>query len=313
MKIISHNDIMGLNIDSSECYNWSKEVLISKNNCYLPAKISMKQEGHRFYNIMPCIIDDLKVTGVKTVVRQPNNIPSLDSQILLYDTDTGNLKAIMDGNFITTMRTGAVAALSIINLSRSDSNVIGMIGLGNVAMATMDIFLKQIGTRNFNIKLYRYKDQAENFIERYKNYTNINFTICDTYKDIIIGSDIIISSVTYTDINFGEDHWFKEGCLVVPIHTLGFQNCDLFFDKVICDDIAHIEGFKYFKQFKNVTEFTDILLKQKTGRDNDTQRILSYNIGIALQDIYYAEKIYQKCLDNKLSIKFEGPKEKFWL
>ena len=90
----------------------------------------------------------------------------------------------------------------------------------------------------------------------------------------------------------GKDEWFKEGVLVVPIHTRGFQNCDLFFDKVFADDTSHVDGFKYFKQFKKFSEFDKVLHKEVVGRENDKERILSYNIGIALHDIYIAKKIF---------------------
>ena len=37
----------------------------------------------------------------------------------------------------------------------------------------------------------------------------------------------------------GTDEYFKEGCTVIPICTMGFQNCDLFFDRVFTDEIEH--------------------------------------------------------------------------
>ena len=33
---------------------------------------------------------------------------------------------------------------------------------------------------------------------------------------------------------------------MVPVHTRGFSNCDLFFDKVFADDYGHVKHFKYF-------------------------------------------------------------------
>ncbi|MDU4937976.1 MAG: ornithine cyclodeaminase [Clostridium sp.] len=313
MKIIQHSDILSLNISNVDCFNWVKEALSQKSTSMLPPKISMKQDGHIFYNVMPCIIENVKTAGVKVVVRKPENTPALDSQISLYDTDTGKIKAIMDGNFITTMRTGAIAALSITKFAMPNYSEIGIIGLGNTARATIDILLDVIGDKKLNIKLYSYKDHAQLFIERYKQYKNIDFTIHSTYKEIIENSDVVISSVTYADKNFGEDAWFKEGCLVVPIHTMGFQNCDLFFDKVYCDDICHVEGFKYFNKFRSISEISDVLNNTKPGRENNKERIIAYNIGIALQDIYFAEKIYQLCHNKGVSFELNPPTDKFWL
>ena len=48
----------------------------------------------------------------------------------------------------------------------------------------------------------------------------------------------------------GDENLYRKGCLVIPVHTRGFQNCDLCFDKVYADDTAHVCGFKYFNEFK---------------------------------------------------------------
>lgn len=75
---------------------------------------------------------------------------------------------------------------------------------------------------------------------------------------------------------------------------MGFQNCDLAFDKIFCDDLGHISHFKYFNQYKSVGEMTDILSGKISGRDTDSERILAYNIGISIYDIYFAMKIYKR-------------------
>ena len=108
-----------------------------------------------------------------------------------------------------------------------------------------------------------------------------------------------------------DDNLYREGCLVVPVHTRGFQNCDLFFDKVYADDTAHVCGFKYFSKFKQFGEIQDIIDGKIRGRVSDKERILSYNIGLGLHDIVYASKIYEILKDNAIEIKIEHETEKF--
>ena len=43
----------------------------------------------------------------------------------------------MDGNWITAMRTGAVAAHTVMNFAKKEFHTIGMIGLGNTARSTL--------------------------------------------------------------------------------------------------------------------------------------------------------------------------------
>ena len=113
MKIIAHRDIMEMQISPSQCFDWVDYILRNKHSMKLPPKISMKMEGEIFYNTMPSILPKESIAGVKVVSRYPSRMPALDSQILLYNLDTGEQKAVLDGNFITTMRTGAVAVHAI--------------------------------------------------------------------------------------------------------------------------------------------------------------------------------------------------------
>lgn len=82
----------------------------------------------------------------------------------------------------------------------------------------------------------------------------------------------------------------KQGILVVPVHTRGFQNCDSIFDKVFADDEGHVKGFRYFNEFRKFGEIGDVISEKIKCRECDTERIPSYNVGIGLHDIYFAKK-----------------------
>jgi ornithine cyclodeaminase len=141
----------------------------------------------------------------------------------------------------------------------------------------------------------KYKNQAEQFIAFFESYKNVKFHIVDSNEELIVDSDVVVSAVTEMPTLFCEkDELYKEGILLVPIHTRGFQNCDLTFDHVFADDRGHVAGFKYFSQFKQFNELSEVLLNQVPARKSDTERILSYNIGLGLHDVYFANKIYER-------------------
>ncbi len=318
MKILTHNDIVKLNIEPIQCYTWVDDMLKNKGNVLLPAKISMKPTEDVFYNVMPSILPQDNSGGVKVVTRYPSRNPALDSQILLYDYETGALKSLLDGNYITTMRTGAVAAHSIKLLSKKDFNKIGVIGLGNQARATLKVLLALFPDKDIVLKLLKYKDQHllfKEYINSLPNSERVEYVFCDSYKDTVKGSEVIISSVTYLAQDICEDDCYDEGCLVVPIHTRGFMNCDLFFDKIYADDTDHVMGFKYYKQFKNFAEISDIINGTAEGRRDDSERIMVYNIGLSMHDIYFSEKIYQFAKAKGIGKKFSlsAPEDKFWI
>lgn len=311
MKIITHDMIDKLNLDPNLWYKWAEDVLINKHLFTMPAKTSL-HFGSSYFNTMPSILPTINVMGVKVVNRFLGRVPSLESQLMLYDYTTGENLALMDANMITAMRTGAVTVHAMELFAKDDFYEIGMMGFGNIGVACLEVMLAHFKKRKLKIKLLKYKDHAENIINRYSSYENIIFEIVDTVEEIIKNSDVIISSITYTDDIFGEDDWFKEGCLVIPVHLRGFQNCDLFFDKVYGDDRNQVKGFKYFNQFKTFAETSEVLRGEKPGRENNQERIISYNVGMSLHDIYAAAQIY-KYFENQPNIEKLGPKKRYWL
>lgn len=317
MKIITFKDIASLGISPSRCYEWAETMIKNKKQAMLPPKISMKPMDGVFTNVMPSILPaaDGLWGGVKVVTRYPNRQPSLESRILLMDAETGEFLALMDGTWITTMRTGAVAAHSILLFARTDFSTVGMIGLGNVSRATIEVLSAKIPDRDLNIKLLKYKGQEEDFKARFASYANLHFTFVDTPEQMVEGSDVVLSGATYLPNDVCEDRYFKEGVLVQPIHTLGFTNCDLFFDKVFADDTGHVHHFRNFDKFKCFAEVCDVVNGEKHGRENDAERILAYNIGVSMHDINFAANIYKMVLQSGLTmpeVDFKDTTEKFW-
>lgn len=316
MRIISFEAIKNLNIPITDCLSWVNNALKLKYKVELPKKTSIKlNNGTVFFNSMPCYIPEINRFAIKQVSRYPDRHPAISGELLLYDSATGDLLAIMDADWITAIRTGAVAT-SAINLFKSqNSKTYAFMGLGITARATMLCLLESNPNESFSVKLLKYKDQADSFIERFKDYENVEFEIVTSEEELITDTDVIVSCVTVAENIIGNDEWFKEGVLVVPVHTRGFQNCDLFFDRVFADDEDHVKEFKHFNKFKSFNETSRVLLNQSEGRTSENERILSYNIGLALHDTYFASKIYE-LISNDASlptISLEKSKDKFWL
>lgn len=299
MRFVSNEEVQSLRIEPSTCIQWVKNAFNIKSSCQLPPKISLHPAGNDFINTMPCLLpQSFNTFGVKVVSRVNGRHPSLKSDLMLFDTLSGEIKAVIGADWITSMRTGAVAALAINTFRNSQTSVYSFMGLGNTARATMQCLLSLFKGEEMNIRLLRYKDQAEKFMEDFSGHSGVHFKIVDSISDLVEGTDVLLSCITDAPGILVTDTWlFKPGILVVPVHTRGFQNCDLFFDKVFADDTGHVKSFKYFSQFKSFAEIGDVLSGKKLGRVTDIERILSYNIGLGLHDVYYSYQIYNMIYD----------------
>lgn len=286
-------------MDPIEWYGWVDDALRHKADFLMPPKPRISQTGGDYYNIMPVMYEKENVAAVKMIgrhsIKRGEARSVMMGDILLYEADTGILKALIDAEYITTLRTGVVAAHSALLFAKKDFSVIGLLGLGNIMTVCFTTFLAKLrqsgDDRELTVKLYRHHGQEERFAKRFADAPHVTFVYCDTYEDVMEGSELIMSAVTKATDNFAADACYKEGVTIVPICTMGFQNCDLFFDKVFTDDIDQIRGFKYFDKFKSLANVTDVLNGKCPGRENDKERILVYDYGLAIHDLYFAHKL----------------------
>lgn len=321
MRIISEQTIRSLGITPKQCTDWIYESFALKSEAQLPAKISVHPTDTDFFTSMPCLLPesksnpDIRYFGIKEVHRIEGAVPSLGSDMLLYNAKNGDLLALLDGDWITTMRTGAVAAASSKALRKKNSSRYGMLGLGNTARASLLCILEAEPEKHFDVKLLRYKDQAELFIQRFKDYKNVSFEIVDDVKEIAQSVDVLISCITSASGLIVEDEsLFPPGITIIPVHMRGFQNCDTTFDRVFGDDTGHVRNFKFFPQYHDYNEIGEVLAGRDPGRKSENQRIIDYNYGLGLHDTLFASKIYEMTLDKSLpEIPIVKETDKFWV
>ena len=295
MKIITSKEIEALAVSPEESVEWVRQAFLMKDRCQLPPKISLHPRGNDFINTMPSLLpEEYHTFGCKVVSRVKGTTPALKSEMMIFDTLSGEMTALINADWITARRTGAVAALAINTFRSSKAAVYSFIGLGVIAHATLDCLLSTNKDKRLSIRLKKYKDQAERIVLEYQSHPNVEFEICDTMEELVTDADVIVSCITDADGLLVEDpSVFKPGVLIVPVHTRGFQNCDIIFDKVFADDEGHVRGFRFFNQFRKFGELDAVLKGLIKGRENDKERILSYNIGISIHDIYFAYNIIQ--------------------
>ena len=294
--ILSHDNIVNINFKIDEINKLVFDTILNKNKYVLPPKISLKTNTG-FFNTMPCIVENLY--SCKIVIRNNTHTPSLSGNIYIYDVDTSNLIAILDSKWITSMRTGSIAANTLKILSKDNFKNISLIGLGECMYAFMKCMLNMFAQKKINIILMKYKNHCEKFINTFKVYNNLTFTIVDTYTELFSDADIIVSAVTDQNVLFTNNtNLFKPGCLIIPIQTKGFQNCDTVFDKVFVDDDNHIKSFENYGKFKSCNELTDVLLGKCKGRESESERILAYNIGLAIHDNIIGSNIIKNYIKN---------------
>lgn len=164
------------------------------------------------------------------------------------------------------------------------------------------------------VGLLRYKEQHLEFARRFEGYDRLHFHYVDSASELARGSQVMVSCVTVATRDFCSPDDFAPGSLLVPVHTRGFKQCDLAFDKIVCDDEGHVASFGYYPQFKSkLVEMSDVLIGRASGRDSNSQRIIAYNVGIALHDIVFASNIYDMVAGEEPVARLNDGLAKHWV
>lgn len=110
-------------------------VEFSANRVVQPVRTVLKYgEEHALFGLMPTYIPSLPALGAKLVTvchaNAARGLGTHQALIVMLDPATGIAIAILDGRYITEMRTAAVSAVSTRHLARADAKILGIIGSG---------------------------------------------------------------------------------------------------------------------------------------------------------------------------------------
>jgi alanine dehydrogenase len=98
----------------------------------MPAKVYLDSPPHGDFRAMPALGDGLAL--LKWVTSFPGNsakgLPVVRGEVLLSDATTGEELAVVECSSVTSLRTGAAAAVSAKALARADAQSVGIIGCG---------------------------------------------------------------------------------------------------------------------------------------------------------------------------------------
>jgi alanine dehydrogenase len=98
----------------------------------MPAKVYLDSPPHGDFRAMPALGDGLAL--LKWVTSFPGNsakgLPVVRGEVLLSDATNGEELAVIECSSVTSLRTGAAAAVSAQALARDDAQSVGIIGCG---------------------------------------------------------------------------------------------------------------------------------------------------------------------------------------
>jgi ornithine cyclodeaminase/alanine dehydrogenase len=295
-------------IEQSFCEHAAKEV---EN----PPKLPIHPLPDAFINAMPAYLPRKGACGMKWISGFPTNvgkgIPSLASLLILNDPDNGLPLAVMEGAYITALRTVAASAVSAKHLCNPDASTMALVGCGMqgkyhaVAMPKIVPALSVIKISD------NYEPSIKSFVETIgPRLPSVKIETCATAEETIRGADLVITATGKLLEPIFKNEWVKQGALVLPVHTLGWDSSTASkMDKLVVDDWAQYRtvGDIYYQPLppEPYAETGQIVAGQKAGRESHEERIVNFNKGIAIHDIMMASAILTMANEKGLGSEIE--------
>lgn len=258
-----------------------------------------------WFNSMPAYIGPMDVAGIKVVGGYENNrakgLPFIKGNLLVTDSRTGILRALISGDYISDMRTGAQPAV-MAKILAAKTDVITIIGTGLQAYTSLLCMSKVLKMKE--VRLCDISEQAkENFMAKFPD-APWKFVNCSSNEEGCCGADVIIT-ITNANANLVEEPWVKEGALVMTMGSFRETSFDVVrkADKIAVDQVGQSLHRGNIKELAEMGEITaesfdiivpDVLAGKMQARTNDKERIYAQIIGTGMLDVAAAGLLLEK-------------------
>ncbi|MCO5381458.1 MAG: alanine dehydrogenase [Methanosarcina barkeri] len=285
-------------------------------------RVQMPPKSYLYYTAyngdlrtMPAYLEDENITGVKIVNVHPGNpdrgLPTVMALIILISPETGAPVAIMDGTYLTDIRTGAAGGIAAKYLARKDSKVIGLVGTGNQAKTQLEALFEVFDPELVKITS-RTKESCERFIREMADITSCEIRYEDEVQEVC-NCDILVTT-TPTRKPIIKAQWIKEGTHINAIgaDAVGKEELDpelLIRSKIVVDDIVqalhsgevNVPISKHYISENDIhAQLGEVITGLKPGRTSEEEITIFDSTGLAIQDVASAHLVYVRAVSKKL-------------
>lgn len=281
-----------------------------------PVRTVIQAADRSFFASMPALWPAEGVMGAKLVTIYPGNASSGKhthlAAIALFDPDDGDLLALVDGRYITEMRTAAASAVSARYLAREDARVLGILGSGVQAASHLEALRRVRDLREARVWSPT-REHRERFAAEHEGVT-----VAGCAEEAVRGADVVVVATSAVAPAI-ESGWVDDGAHVIAIGACVrsqrevdpelMARSGLVVDSreaalVESGDIVQsiVEG--RFGPEHVSAEIGEIAAGLKAGRKSPAEVTLFKSLGIAVEDLAAAGFAYRCAVERGLGQKF---------
>jgi ornithine cyclodeaminase/alanine dehydrogenase-like protein (mu-crystallin family) len=265
---------------------------------------SREPPGVAIFN--PCFLKGGRGYGIKVVSdffgNSEKGLPRMMGLITLFDGQSGAPRTLMEGGYVTDLRTGAATGLAARHLARRDSKVLAVIGAGRVARNQIEGLCAVFPFEKIHV-FARTPDKVEALMKTFKDIVP-----AQSAEAAVREADIVVAATTSpTPVVRGE--WLKPGAFVAAVGAYAVESRELD-DEVIRRAACHVIDSRAdvldragdfviplrvgLLRREEIAEISEILSGARAGRRSPQDIIVFKSSGVPIQDLITAQHIERR-------------------
>jgi len=314
---LTRNECMkaGPTIDETLSLVHKTLVAHGKGEYEMPAKIGIHPLPEVFFHAMPAYVPSMMACGCKWIECYPDNpqkynLPQTTSLLILNDIMSGCPISVMDGTWITAMRTPAVTAIAA-GMLHPDAETFGMFGCGVQGIGHVQFITKTLPKLK-KIYVYDIRRPAMDNLIREAGALPVPVVKAERPEEVATNCQVMSSAtlIVLEPLAVVKDEWITDGQTILPcdLNTFWDPRTQLRADKYIVDSREEHELFASMGYFPDglphiSAQTGEVLAGIAKGRENEDELIVCSNIGMSVCDVVMARAILEKALHMGIGVR----------
>ena len=310
VRFLSKADLDTLGLGMSEIIDILEDAFRVKaaGEVMMPPKIFFHRLGPRFYSSMVSASPALGYAGCKWQSGDPDNasvgLPYIQGLYILTEDATGQMCAIMDSEWITGQRTAAASGLAIRHLAKDSDRTLGILGCGLQGRKHLEAVHAARPQLDRCVCYDLHPERQERYIAEMTGKFGFDSIVgLSGPEEVARNCDVLVTGgpIQKDRQPVIRPDWIGAGTLVVTIDYDSYVTDEMIraMDLVLTDDYGQIEDARRNEgKFPGVTRvdstLAELVTNGKGARTSDEQRILAFNLGIALEDLATAIELLSR-------------------
>ncbi len=312
LLVLGHDDVERL-LPMDECVELMESVLadLARGSVWQPLRFVVRPpEEPSLMGLMPAHRSAPAASyGLKVVCIFPSNaqrgIDLHQGGVLLFDGETGSLRALVDASAITATRTAAVSAVATRLLARQDARRLAILGSGVQARSHLKAMAVARPFEDARV-WSRTQERAAAFVAEAEAPFSVGAV--DSAEEAVRGADVVVTATSSPEPIVRRE-WLAPGAHVnavgSSIPTARELDADTIATSSLFADARESmvnEGGDYLFAVREAgigpdhirAELGEILIGLREGRRSDDEVTVFKSLGLAAEDLAAAEHVYAR-------------------